>query len=436
MLSDLFAEHVRIRREKAEQALSETGFDAMVVSSGTPFRYYADDMDAPHHETPHFAHWVPLTGPGHLLLVRAGHKPLLVRVAPEDYWYEQVSLGSPFWAAQFDIREVGTEEAAWELVTTKGRSTAYIGDAPKRAKERGFLDSELNPAALIARLDWERSYKTPYEVACIEEAERMAARGHKAAREAFEAGASELEIHHAYVAAVGCTDKELPYESIVCHDEKGAILHYVGKRTKRDGRVLLIDAGARHNGYASDITRTWATSACDATFQGLIQGMDKLEQELVAAVRPGLPYPDLHRMAHVKIGDLLHQAGVLKLSGEDALAAGVTSPFFPHGLGHFLGIQVHDVAGHQAERTGGRAEPPADHPFLRTTRTIEEGQVFTIEPGLYFIEMLLRPHREGDTAKHFDWKLVDQLAPFGGVRVEDDVLVTADGFRNLTRPLI
>ena len=436
MLSDLYADHVRIRRQKAEQALSETGFEALLVSSGTPLRYYADDMDAPHRETPHFAHWVPLSGPGHLLLVRAGHKPLLVRVAPEDYWYEQVPLGAPFWAAQFDVREVATEDEAWDLVTTKGRSTAYVGDASQRARERGFLASEINPAALIARLDWDRSYKTAYEVACVEEAERMAARGHKAARAAFQGGASELEIHHTYVESVGCTDKELPYESIVCHDEKGAILHYVGKRSKRDGKVLLIDAGARHLGYASDITRTWAAPACDPAFAELLAGLDLIEQELVALVRPGLPYLELHRTAHVKIGDLLHRVGVIKLSGADALAAGVTSPFFPHGLGHFLGIQVHDVSGHQKEPAGGRVEPPAEHPYLRTTRRIEEGQLFTIEPGLYFIEMLLRPHRAGATSKHFDWRLIDRLAPCGGIRIEDNVLVTADGQRNLTRPLI
>jgi hypothetical protein len=226
---------------------------------------------------------------------------------------------------------VPSADEAWDLVSTRGRSTAYVGDAPEQARERGFLASEINPSNLLARLDWDRSYKTPYEVSCTEEAERMAARGHKAARAAFQSGASELEIHHTYVEAVGCTDKELPYETIVCHDEKGAILHYVGKRTQRDGKVLLIDAGARHNGYASDITRTWTTPAADKVFSELVVGMDELQQRLVDQVRPGLPYLDLHLAAHLAIGDLLHRTGVIKLRGEDALAAGVTSPFFPHG---------------------------------------------------------------------------------------------------------
>jgi Xaa-Pro dipeptidase len=102
-------------------------------------------------------------------------------------------------------------------------------------------------------------------------------------------------------------------------------------------------------------------------------------------------------------------------------------------LGHFLGVQVHDVGGRQKSPEGGTVPPPREFPYLRTTRKVEAGQVFTIEPGLYFIEMLLRPHRTGATHDLFDWKLVDQLAPHGGIRIEDNVLVTRDGHRNLTR---
>jgi Xaa-Pro dipeptidase len=436
MPSQHYAEHIKTRRARADRALADTGFQAMVLHSGSPLRYWADDMDAPHHEAAHFGHWLPLTGPHHLLLVRSGDKPLIVRVAPEDYWYEQAPLGHPFWAEHFDVREVKSEDEAWALVTLKGRSTAYVGDAPRRARERGFLDSELNPKALIARLDWDRSTKTPYEVECIEEAERSAARGHVAARAAFEAGASEFEIHQAYVGALGCTDRDLPYETIVCLDEKGAILHYTGKRAARDGKVLLIDAGARHHGYASDITRTWTRPGCESIFRDIVTGLETAQGELCAAVKPGVPYGELHHQAHLAIGELLSEVGVLRVGGDQAFELGLTRPFFPHGLGHFLGLQVHDVAGHQKEPSGGRVEPPAEHPYLRTTRTIEAGQVFTIEPGIYFIEMLLRPHRNGPTAQHFDWGLVDRLKPCGGVRIEDNVLVTAGGHRNLTRPLI
>jgi Xaa-Pro dipeptidase len=197
--------------------------------------------------------------------------------------------------------------------------------------------------------------------------------------------------------------------------------------------VLLIDVGANFCNYASDITRTWTREGCHPTFAAMVGEFDVLQQDLCAAVRPGLPYPELHHQAHRKIGDFLKRFGILRVGGDEAVERGLTRPFFPHGLGHFLGIQVHDVAGHQKEPAGGSNPPPELHPYLRTTRTIEEGQVFTVEPGIYFIGMLLREHRDGDAAAEFDWKLIDALAPCGGIRIEDNIVVTADGHENLTR---
>src|SRR6185436_12046803 len=95
--SPLFAAHVAARQKKAEAALAASKFDGVVISSGVPFTYFADDQEPPLHETAHFAHWTPLRGPHHLLAIRPGAKPKLIRFAPEDYWYEQAPLGSPFW---------------------------------------------------------------------------------------------------------------------------------------------------------------------------------------------------------------------------------------------------------------------------------------------------------------------------------------------------
>lgn len=431
----LYAEHIAARQRTTEAALAATKFDALVISSGAPFTHFVDDQDAPLHETPHFAHWVPLRGPHHLALIRPGHKPRLVRYSPEDYWYEQAPLSETFWADDFDFHEARTREEAWKLVAASGR-VAYLGDEPDAARKNGVKDDGLNHAELTARLDWERSFKSAYEVGCIEEAEKIASWGHRAALAAFDKGASELEIHHAYLAACGCVESDLPYGTIVAHDEKGATLHYTGKRSQRNGRVLLIDAGAKYLGYASDITRTWTRKDCDSLFRELVKGVDKLQLELCDKVIPGLPYPELHRAGHILIGDLLQRLGVLKTDGEQAFELGLTTPFFPHGLGHFLGLQVHDVSGRQAAPTGGVAPPPKHSPFLRTTRTIAEHQLFTVEPGVYFIEMLLREHRAGPHSGLIDWALVDRLTPFGGVRIEDNVLVTATGHVNLTRPHI
>ncbi|HLP30418.1 MAG TPA: hypothetical protein VK150_03585, partial [Geothrix sp.] len=219
-LAAAFQAHIADRQRTTEEALAQTGFDALVISSGKVYTHFADDQDAPFHPTPHFAHWCPMAGPHHVLVVRPGKRPRLIRFAPEDFWYEQAPLGQPFWAAAFDIEEAGNVEEVWKLLGNPNRA-AYIGNETDRAQAAGL---ELNPEGLTARLDWHRTTKSAYEVQCIEEATVIAARGHHAARAAFMAGCSELEIHHAYVQAAGIVDHEMPYGSIVALNEKGAIL--------------------------------------------------------------------------------------------------------------------------------------------------------------------------------------------------------------------
>jgi Xaa-Pro dipeptidase len=428
-LAELFLEHLRVRMAYAGQALAAHGLDTLVISSGAPFTYFADDQDAPFNTIPHFRHYCPATGPHHVLKLQPGQKPLLVRYAPEDFWYEQLPLGEPFWLAGFDLVEAPTLEAVWSAVGAPARA-AYIGDQPERALAAGM---EPNPAALTACLDWGRSFKTPYEVHCLDQATIRGAKGHAAGRKAFLAGASELEIHYAFVQAVESLESELAFPSIVALDEKGATLHYENKRGFRQGRTLLLDCGARTLGYASDITRTTTAPGCDPRFQALVAGMEENQRDLAAAVAPGTPFGDLHHLSHLKLAALLREHGILDADPEEAVELGFTRPFYPHGLGHHLGIQVHDVAGKLAGPDGGFAPPPPQHPTLRTTRTLEPGHVITIEPGCYFIPMLLRPFREGPHARRFTWKLIDELSPMGGIRIEDDVLVTADGGRNLTR---
>ncbi|MXW51108.1 MAG: M24 family metallopeptidase, partial [Gammaproteobacteria bacterium] len=107
--------------------------------------------------------------------------------------------------------------------------------------------------------------------------------------------------------------------------------------------------------------------------------------------------------------------------------------FMPHGLGHLLGVQTHDVGGWQTTPEGSEAPPPDAHATLRLTRTIEAGMVFTIEPGLYFIPMLLSRLRKEANAREVNWPQVESMTPWGGARIEDNVLVMEGGARNLTR---
>ncbi|MGH9323802.1 MAG: Xaa-Pro dipeptidase, partial [Vicinamibacteria bacterium] len=360
-LSKLFHDHIVERQQKAEKALGAAGFDALVVSSGEPYTYFADDNDATFHSVAHFAHWCPMPGPHHLLRIQGGKKPLLVRYAPEDYWYEQKALGDPFWSPRFDLVEAGTLDAVWQALGPT-RKAAYVGNEIERARSAGL---SINPDKLVARLDWDRAYKSDYEIQCLDEASALGAKGHLAAKKAFEAGASELEMHYAFVQAMGVTDDELPYDTIVALNEKAAFLHYHNKRDVRNGKLLLIDAGAKSRGYASDITRTHVSKGCDPRFVSLRDGVEKLQQELCREVRPGIPFGDLHRDAHRKTARLLKECDILRAEPDQAEAKGWTRPFLPHGLGHHLGLQVHDVGGHQRDPEGNKSPPPPEHPYLR-----------------------------------------------------------------------
>jgi len=428
-LTALFLDHLKVRLAYAEKALAASGCEGLVISSGAPFTYFADDQQAPFHAVPHFRHYCPIEGPHHVLKLQAGRRPELIRYAPEDFWYEQLPLGDPFWAAGFAITEAASLDAVWAAVGKPPRN-AYIGNETDRAQAAGL---EVNPASLTTYLDWGRSYKTPYEIQAMEEATALGAKGHLAGRQAFLAGASELEIHYAFVQGVGCLDHQLAFGSITALEPKGATLHYENKRSGRGGKVLLLDCGARVRDYASDITRTTVAPDCDGRFAGLLTGLEALQLEAGAALKPGVPFGDIHHLAQWKLGALLESAGILKAGPEEALQLGFVRPFMPHGLGHHLGIMVHDVAGQLSSPEGATQPPPPEHPNLRTTRILEPGHVLTVEPGLYFIPMLLRPFREGPHASRFDWKLIDELIPLGGMRIEDNVLVTPTGSRNLTR---
>jgi Xaa-Pro dipeptidase len=316
---------------------------------------------------------------------------------------------------------------------------AFVGDEAEVAARWGI--EAVNPPELVRALDALRVHKTAYERRCLAEANRRAGVGHAALRRAFYEGASsELELHLAYLAITQQDDPETPYKNIVAFDANAATLHHVAYARRRPGeggpRTLLLDAGATCLGYCSDVTRTWVRDGGDATsavFRGLVEGVEALQQRLCAAVAVGMNYEALHDRAHDEVGALLAATGVVRCSGDEAVASGLTRAFFPHGLGHSLGLQCHDVGC-------ALLKPRADNPFLRNTSVIEAGQVFTIEPGLYFIDALLRPVREGEGAGRVDWSLVDALAPFGGIRIEDDVVVTGGteggAIDNLTRAVL
>jgi Xaa-Pro dipeptidase len=432
VLGSLYPDHIKTIKSRHDQALERAGANHAVIFSGAPRTVFLDDYDYPFKPNPHFVSWLPLTQTPYCYVIHTpGETPVLVYYQEKDYWHLPPANPDGYWADQFDIRVVHTNDDLARHFPEDRSQCILIGEIDNPAHTFGV--ERINPSSALKFLHYGRAVKTAYEIECMRGASRRAVKGHRAAEKAFRSGKSEYDINLDYCRAVQHTDNELPYGNIVALNEHGAVLHYqhLSRQKPAEPRSFLIDAGAAIYGYASDITRTYAGESGE--FANLVERFDQLQQELVSEVKAGLEFSELHLLCHRKIAELLAEIGVAKGSAEALIDAGVTAAFYPHGLGHLLGIQVHDIGGHQVDDIGTTIDPPSGHPFLRLTRQLEVDQVLTIEPGLYLIEML-QENLVG-TAAHamVNQERLDWLRPYGGIRIEDNVRVLADGCENLTR---
>ena len=431
-LGALYGSHLQTIASRHDNALEQAGASHAVIYSGNPKLAFLDDYHYPFKANPHFISWAPLTAlPFSYIVYTPGETPILIYYQPHDYWHVVPGEPDGYWSSHFDIRVVhSTDEIAAHLPGDREKCIA-IGEFDDAAAAFGI--DRINPTTAINILHFARGAKTEYELAVMRLAADRAAAGHVAAEAAFRQGMSEFDIHRAYCKAVSHTEPELPYGNIVALNNHGAVLHYTDLDRDAPESLLsfLIDAGAQVHGYASDITRTYSNG--DQRFQDLIDRMNAMELAIVDKVQAGVDYRELHVDAHKMLAEVLVDAELATGDPGTLLETGVTSAFFPHGLGHLLGIQVHDVGGHQENESGTIIDPPSGHPFLRLTRVLEEDMVLTIEPGMYVIDMLLDNLRGTPAEHHVNWATVDWLRPYGGIRIEDDIRVMADGHENLTR---
>lgn len=444
MKFSLYEKHLKKILETTANALSDHGFDCLVLSSGEVSYYFADDRPIPFKTVPHFAHWCPAKNAGHLLKIEPGKKPKLVYFAPDDFWHANTEPGNEKWLSCFDVTIVKTAEERFKALDATGK-TAFIGNDTRLPQ--GY---HVNPVELTKTLDWQRSYKTEWEIDCLDMANRVAARGHGIAVEKFLEGATEFEIYLEYLKSLETLPEALPYSPIIGIDENAAVLHYEHKSTKGCGNVLLIDAGFTYFGYGSDITRTTLgkynptshagkTVSKDAydVFSGLIHELDLAQKNMWSAIKVGSSYKEVHRDACLSIFDILKKTEIIKTCpDEEVWKLAAVKTFFPHGLGHMLGIQVHDVAGKQLNIKGDQIDVNGDFPYLRNYRTVEKDHVFTIEPGIYFIQTLLDQFAQNHSLTEkitYNDALISELMPFGGIRIEDNIAMKNGEPINLTR---
>lgn len=430
MIVELYKQHISEKSVRFQAILEATGYQSIVIGSGETKMQFQDDMAYPFKANPYFREWVPLaTRAGcYLELNKGASKPRLFLLTVEDIWHTAPeSLPAGFDQA-FDIIEYADIDELKK--TLAGKNTVVINEV--NTLEAAAED--WNPQAVIHQIDYQRRGKTTYEQACVREANRRAVPAHRAAQQAFMAGASEVQIAAAYLATCDCRESEMPYGIIAGVNEHAAVLHHHNLfKQPQTPRSFLIDAGVEVNGYASDITRTYAYDS-GSDFAAMIELMNKKQLELCAEGGIGKSPVDIHMLSQHKIAEVLIDFDVLNMSAEEAVANDIAASFYPHGLGHHLGCNVHDKGSQLANAQGDILPPLEKYPKLRSGSPMVANQIHTVEPGLYFIPAYLDKLKAGEHAHLINWSRVDEFLPYGGIRIEDNIIVHADGsLENLTR---
>ncbi|WP_394183286.1 Xaa-Pro dipeptidase [Marinomonas posidonica] len=425
-MNTLYPQHLSSLMQRYENAMAHFELDAIVIASGHKTYYFQDDHSHPFHGYSGAQQWLPFDiSADTFLIIQPGQKPTLVWPVRDDFWHTPNPIPEGEWQNHWHITPARRDDKWWQSLP---KQSAWLGPKPDLEKWDIASCDGLN-----AYVDFAKAVKTPFEIQALQRASQAAVHGHLAAKQAFLAGQSELDIHLAFLSASQQTSAQEPYPGIVGLNEHAAVLHYEHKASHAipNSRTLLIDAGASCHGYASDITRTYTRHQDD--FSALITGLDALEQSLCQQAVTGVAFRDLHQSCLVGVAQLLNDHKICSLSMEEQLEKRIPQVFFPHGLGHLLGLQVHDVGGHQVDTSGQLSLPDDQAPFLRLTRTLEEDMVITIEPGLYFIPMLIEK-MQADVAHHgCDLERIQHFIPYGGIRIEDNLQIKSGSSVNLTR---
>lgn len=431
-LAASYSQHIETLQKRTQEALARESIDGLVIHSGQGKRHFLDDTNYPFKVNPQFKAWLPvIDNPNCWLIVNGVDKPKLVFFQPIDFWHKVPQTPTEFWVEYFDVIYLKQANLVEKHLPYDKSRYAYVGEYIEVAKALGF--DLVNPDRVMHYLHYHRAYKTDYELSCMRTANRIAVTAHKTAHDLFMQHSSEFEINQAYLLAAKQGDNEVPYGNIIALNEHSSILHYtvLEKQKPQQNLSFLIDAGASFHGYASDITRTYTTK--EHEFADLIKAVNALNLSLVDKIKPGLSYVEIHKAAYLGIANIMTNFNIINMLPEDVVASGIVSTFFPHGVGHQLGLQVHDVAGHAIDDRGTPNPPPQSYPFLRCTREIEARHVYTVEPGIYFIDSLLASLKGSEYSKYMNWDVIDSMRPFGGVRIEDNIIVHRDRNENMTR---
>jgi Xaa-Pro aminopeptidase len=347
--------------------------------------------------------------------------------SPDEGWVDFVApitaderlwSGAP--AAQID-GPTTDDLPAW-LQKNASRKLAWLGSPPADVR----VDEQVAQEFRFG-LSSVRRRKDQVEIARMRRAEQATRAAFAAVVPLLREGVSERDVQIEFEAAASRGGAEtMAYDAIVGSGPNSAVLHfYPSARRFQTGDLVLIDAGAQYLGYASDVTRTYAAGGNLSDIQSELHGIVRTaELAAIAQCRPGVEWRDVHRLAALSIAEGLTDVGILRGDPNTLVDSGAVSLFFPHGIGHLVGLGVRDAGGTPLAE---RRDDPKPYPNLRIDMPLEPGMVVTTEPGVYFVPAILEdPENRRRHRGAVDWDRVDRMAGFGGIRIEDNVLITDD----------
>lgn len=365
-------------------------------------------------------------------------------------WGDDISLDHVVWmgeqpsvaelAKNIGAERGGTSVELSTLLKKHAKSVRFL--PPYRADRKAFLKDHMGAAAgadeeLVRAVISLRSIKSAEELKQMDIAVKTSMKMHAAAQAHAAPGQLEAEVAGLIEGIAISGNGRLSYPAIVTRNGHVLHNHYHGNILQK-GDLLLIDAGAEvPSGYAGDITRTFAVGA-DMTNkqQDVYDIVQKALTDCTAALRPGTTYQSIHLEAGRIIASGLKDLGLMKGDVDEAVAAGAHALFMPHGLGHMIGLDVHDMEDLGEDLVGYDDKIKRSSQFgtrsLRLGKELQAGYALTVEPGIYFIPALIdRWAADGTCADFINFSSLDGYRDFGGIRLEDNVVVTEGGHRVL-----
>lgn len=352
---------------------------------------------------------------------------------PGEGWVDfvaPVTASDRLWsgAPTTDLERPTTDDLDGWLEVRAGRPIAWLGSAPAGARFDAELADELRFG--LSRV---RRPKDSVELERMRVAQRVTRAAFAVALPLLRDGMTERAVQIELEAEAFRHGAEaMAYDTIVGGGTNSAVLHFAPtSRPFRTGELVLIDAGAQYLGYASDITRTYPVGdQFDPAQRELYDLVHRAQRVAIEQCRAGVEWRDVHLGAALVIAEGLVSYGILRGDPESLVHSGAVWLFFPHGIGHLVGLGIRDAGGIGLRERRGQPKP---YPNLRIDLPLEPGMVVTVEPGIYFVPALLEdPDHRRQHRNEVDWDRVDRMRDFGGIRIEDNVLITEDGHEVIT----